>query len=69
MIFKYFKRRKALQNVLFAAVKMSQRLQSLPWYKSSDGTKTIIARSVWREWNYKECDRLINSVIEYAKYK
>ena len=54
------------EKVVEAAKEMSQRLQTLPWFRSDGGEDAYhcLNHQVWKDWNYGECERLMNAVQE-----
>jgi len=55
------------EKVIDAANNMSQRLQSLPWHRQTyeKDAPTCLNHTVWKEWNYNECQKLFDALKEY----
>lgn len=49
LVFRFFKKRKAANKMLVAADKMTQLLQSLPWFNNSEGTIVSLDNDVWKQ--------------------
>ena len=54
------------EKVAKAAKDMSERLQTLPWFRSDGGKDApyCLNHQVWDDWNYGECEQLISAVQE-----
>lgn len=50
------------RKVVDAAREMSRRLQSLPWCNNTEGSHVLLSKSVWKDWNYGEREKLFEAI-------